>query len=109
MVLHLHQHHPRQPDVCGLVGTAFEVRLAGLSEAGCKSCDPKPEDGGDGAARLPDGVDVDDPVVQEKLSEITEDQLKKALEKVQDIHDKFIKNVDEVLASEVASARVRRA
>jgi ribosome recycling factor len=38
----------------------------------------------------------------EKDREITEDQLKKALEKVQDIHDKFIKNVDEVLAKKEA-------
>lgn len=38
----------------------------------------------------------------EKGREITEDQLKKALEKVQDIHDKFIKNVDEVLAKKEA-------
>lgn len=38
-----------------------------MRDEGVPYPDPKPEDGGDGAAKLPDGVDVDDPVVQEKL------------------------------------------
>jgi ribosome recycling factor len=38
----------------------------------------------------------------EKGREITEDELKKALEKVQEMHDKFIKQVDEVLAKKEA-------
>lgn len=38
-----------------------------MRDEGVPYPDPKPEDGGDGAARLPDGVDIDDPVVQEKL------------------------------------------
>lgn len=38
----------------------------------------------------------------EKGREITEDQLKKALEKVHEMHDKYIKQVDEVLAKKEA-------
>lgn len=38
----------------------------------------------------------------EKGREITEDELKKALEKVQEMHDKFIKQVEEVLAKKEA-------
>lgn len=38
----------------------------------------------------------------EKGREITEDELKKALEKVQEMHDKYIKQVDEVLAKKEA-------
>ncbi|MFI6101693.1 hypothetical protein ACIA8G_39615 [Lentzea sp. NPDC051213] len=38
-----------------------------MRDEGVAYPDPKPEDGGDGAAKLPDGVDVNDPVVQEKL------------------------------------------
>lgn len=38
----------------------------------------------------------------EKGREITEDELKKALEKVQEMHDKFIKQVDELLAKKEA-------
>lgn len=38
----------------------------------------------------------------EKGREITEDQLKKALEKVQEMHDKYIKQVDEILAKKEA-------
>lgn len=38
----------------------------------------------------------------EKGREITEDQLKKALERVQEMHDKFIKQVEEVLAKKEA-------
>lgn len=38
----------------------------------------------------------------EKGREITEDELKKALEKVQEMHDKYIKQVDEVLSKKEA-------
>jgi hypothetical protein len=38
-----------------------------MRDEGVAYPDPKPEDGGQGAAKLPDGVDIDDPVVQEKL------------------------------------------
>lgn len=38
----------------------------------------------------------------EKSREISEDQLKKALEKVQELHDRFIKQVDEVLGKKEA-------
>jgi hypothetical protein len=38
-----------------------------MRDAGVPYPDPKPEDGGDGAAKLPEGVDVDNPAVQEKL------------------------------------------
>jgi hypothetical protein len=42
-----------------------------MRDEGVQYPDPKPEDGGDGAARVPDGVDVDDPVVKEKLRRCT--------------------------------------
>ena len=38
----------------------------------------------------------------EKGREITEDELKKALEKVQEMHDKFIKQTEEILAKKEA-------
>lgn len=38
----------------------------------------------------------------EKDREISEDQLKKALEKVQEVHDKFIKQVDEITGKKEA-------
>lgn len=38
-----------------------------MRDEGVQYPDPKPEDGGDGAAKLPDGVDVHDPAVQEKI------------------------------------------
>ena len=38
----------------------------------------------------------------EKGREITEDQLKKALERVQEMHDKFIKQVEEILGKKEA-------
>lgn len=38
-----------------------------MRDEGVPYPDPKPEDGGDGAMRLPDGLDIDDPVVKEKL------------------------------------------
>jgi ribosome recycling factor len=38
----------------------------------------------------------------EKGREITEDQLKKALERVQELHDKFIKQVEEILGKKEA-------
>jgi len=38
-----------------------------MRDAGVAYPDPKPEDGGNGAMKLPDGVDVDNPAVKEKL------------------------------------------